>query len=74
MRAPMPGITSPSVAMRQFDAAGRGGAGAGLLGAAPVGAGLAGQGSGTERDHAAWLVEDDDLWGTDSTAPPGVLG
>jgi hypothetical protein len=37
------------------------------------GAGGAHGGAGEGEDHTTWLEEDDDVWGTDSDAPPSVL-
>jgi hypothetical protein len=36
----------------------------------------AGHGGGGEQatDHSTWLEEDEDVWGTDTDAPPSVLG
>jgi hypothetical protein len=53
--------------------AGRGGAG-GARGGMMPGAGGAHGGGGEGEDHATWLQEDDDPWGSDSEAPPSVLG
>jgi hypothetical protein len=47
--------------------AGRGGVGGGMAGARP---GMPGE---HEADHNSWLVEDDDVWGSDET-PPNLLG
>jgi len=58
---------------------GAGGKGAGAggrmgMGGMPMGAG-GGHGAGGEgSDHSTWLNEDEDVWGTDSDAPPPVLG
>ncbi|GAA1524860.1 hypothetical protein GCM10009827_046880 [Dactylosporangium maewongense] len=52
--------------------AGRGGAGGFRGGMMPGAAGGAGHGEG--EDHTTWLQEDDDPWGSDSEAPPSVLG
>ncbi|WP_327004205.1 hypothetical protein OHA72_55715 [Dactylosporangium sp. NBC_01737] len=52
--------------------AGRGGAG-GLRGGMMPGAGGA-HGGGEGEDHTTWLQEDEDPWGSDSEAPPSVLG
>lgn len=55
--------------------AGRAGAGAGgLRGGMMPGAGGAHGAGGEGEDHATWLEEDDDPWGSDSEAPPSVLG
>ncbi|MEV4513988.1 hypothetical protein AB0K00_34145 [Dactylosporangium sp. NPDC049525] len=53
--------------------AGRGGAAGGLRGGMMPGAGGA-HGGGEGEDHTTWLQEDDDPWGSDSEAPPSVLG
>jgi hypothetical protein len=45
----------------------RGGVGGGMAGGRP---GVAGE---HEADHDSWLVEDDDVWGSDET-PPNLLG
>jgi hypothetical protein len=56
-----------------------GGLGAGGRGAAGTrgGAGVVGgPGSGVDDegdDRLTWLQEDDDVWGTNNSAPPGVL-
>jgi hypothetical protein len=53
-------------------ATGRGAAGGRSMGMVP-GAGGAHGGAGEGEDHTTWLEEDDDVWGTDSDAPPSVL-
>ncbi|MEV0135868.1 hypothetical protein AB0H83_46435 [Dactylosporangium sp. NPDC050688] len=50
----------------------RGGAGGFRGGMMPGAAG--GHGAGEGEDHSTWLQEDDDPWGSDSEAPPSVLG
>ncbi|GAB7044833.1 hypothetical protein JCM9533A_86840 [Catenuloplanes niger JCM 9533] len=48
----------------------------GALGPAGIGGvGAAGQGAGFDDDseHTTWLTEDDDVWGGNETAAPGVL-
>jgi uncharacterized protein YukE len=58
--------------------AGGGAAGAGAGGArggtGMMGAGHGAGGEGSATDHNTWLQEDEDPWGTDSDAPPPVLG
>ncbi|GIJ49695.1 hypothetical protein Val02_65810 [Virgisporangium aliadipatigenens] len=58
--------------------AGRGAAGAGrAAGRAGMMGGMApaaGHGPGDEADHATWLVEDDDVWGSSDDLPPQLLG
>ncbi|MFD9890251.1 hypothetical protein ACFWY9_12985 [Amycolatopsis sp. NPDC059027] len=52
---------------------GKGGSGVGGM---PMGAGApgaAGQGE-RERERTTWLVEDEDVWGANPDAPPGVIG
>jgi hypothetical protein len=44
-----------------------GGAGMGIM------PGGAGHGGGEGEDHSTWLQEDEDVWGTDTDAPPGLL-
>ncbi|GGM05677.1 WXG100 family type VII secretion target [Dactylosporangium sucinum] len=56
-----------------------GGAGGKGLGGARGGLGMmphggAGHGNGDGEDHNTWLQEDEDVWGSDSEAPPSVLG
>jgi uncharacterized protein YukE len=53
-------------------AGGRGAAGA-RGGAGVVGGGLGSGVDGEDDDRLTWLQEDDDVWGTNNTAPPGVL-
>jgi hypothetical protein len=50
--------------------------GAGPLGGMPGPVGSAAQRSarGEDADRSTWLLEDEDVWGTDSGAPPSVLG
>jgi hypothetical protein len=50
--------------------------GAGPLGGMPGLVGSAAQRSarGEDADRSTWLLEDEDVWGTDSGAPPSVLG
>ena len=38
-----------------------------------MGAPMAGGGHGSEDEHSTWLQEDDDVWGTDTGAPPSLL-
>ncbi|WP_231921142.1 ADP-dependent glucokinase/phosphofructokinase [Micromonospora auratinigra] len=73
----VPPMTSAGTALR--NAAGAGGAGAGLRGAGGagmMGGGMGGHGAGpggAASEHSSWLTEDDDPWGTDSGAAPGIL-
>jgi len=41
-----------------------------MMGGAPAGHGGAEEG----ETHSTWLNEDEDVWGTESDAPPSVLG
>lgn len=55
---------------------GRGGAGARGMGGVAAMGGLGGHGAGfgsQEHERASWLREDEDVWGADGDAPPGVL-
>ena len=51
----------------------RAGAGAGGRGVAAMGPGGHGGAGGAEDERTTWLQEDDDVWGSDGTSPPGVL-
>ncbi|MEV4202062.1 hypothetical protein [Micromonospora globbae] len=57
--------------------AGAGGArGAGMMGAGMMGGGMGGHGAGagsSGSEHSSWLTEDDDPWGSDGSASPGIL-
>lgn len=54
--------------------AGTGKGGSGVGGMPMAGApGAAGQGE-QERERTTWLVEDEDVWGANPDAPPGVIG
>jgi len=55
-------------------AGGRAGGAGGRAGGVPMGGAGAGAGGGGESDHSTWLNEDEDVWGTESDAPPPVLG
>ncbi|MDT5024548.1 MAG: hypothetical protein QOE61_974 [Micromonosporaceae bacterium] len=48
-----------------------GGAGRGAMGAGGHGGG---GGHAPDDEHGTWLTEDEDVWGANSGAPPGVLG
>lgn len=68
------GVTPPAgILGNRGGAGGRGGAlggrGAGMMGGAGHGAG-----SEEERTADSWLIEDEDPWGAEGDAPPGVLG
>lgn len=74
--AGMPGMPGAGAAGAGAGAGGRGGRGtsaggrnSGLLGGTGAGAGRGGPGD----EHATWLQEDEDVWGTDTGAAPPLL-
>lgn len=81
-RGGLPGVGGIAPSSSSRAGAGRlGGAGGAAGGTrAATRGGMGGMGAGThgggggEGDHSTWLNEDEDIWGTDSDAPPSVLG
>ncbi len=76
-RAGMPGMGGMPMGAAGAAGAGAAGAGrgagagrAGMVGGAPAGHGNPEDG----ETHSTWLNEDEDVWGSDSDAPPSVLG
>jgi uncharacterized protein YukE len=79
-----PGLAGGMMGGAGAGAGGRGGAGAGRGGGRGAGRGMGGMGGmmgghgggaghGGEDEHTTWLQEDEDVWGTDSGAPPSLL-
>jgi hypothetical protein len=44
-----------------------------MVGGMPMGAGGAGGRDEEERERYAWLMEDEDVWGAHTDAPPPII-